>query len=331
MTSGASRLNCNTLNLFLADRTAAPAAKEKRETPEPAADSSPIARLGGSGKSITKAVALGAVKMRDAQGDLDTDRLTLHFVEVKPGEPTEGTFQSGGMKLSLAECDGNVVAVSRPKAEENAKNAPGAGRKKEKEDDSANPFAGLAAGSGQRTLKAQRGRIDFLADISEFHDSVVVTAEDSWLKCRDLYLYGVRNPSPGTPAAKKAEPKVTDNPDDDPYETLPSASAAPARIVAGNGLELQRIRCEHDVVLCRRDPETKEEQRAGGDIGEYLVSSRQAVISSKPPRRSWLQSPGVRQECEKIICDLKSGVFRTVNVFETVRGGKDAPGAGFRL
>ena len=80
-------------------------------------------------------------------------------------------------------------------------------------------------------------------------------------------------------------------------------------------------------MLCRCDPKTKEEQRAGGDIGEYLVSSQQAVISSRSPRRSWLESPGLRQECEKIVCDLKSGVFRTVNVYETVRTGtKSLPG-----
>ena len=83
-------------------------------------------------------------------------------------------------------------------------------------------------------------------------------------------------------------------------------------------------------MLCRRDPATKEEQRAGGDVGEYLVSSQQAVITSKPPRRSWLQSPGLRQECEKIVCDLKSGVFRTVNVFETIRTG-GLPGGGTGL
>jgi len=222
------------------------------------------------------------------------------------------------MKLSLAECDGNVVAVSRPKQES-------AGAKKDRKTDGANPFGALASEDDQRTLKAQHARIDLLANTSEFHEAVEVTTADAWLKCRDLYLYGVRGAAPdaekkgGKPAAKPA----SDNPDDDPFDTVaPAAGVAPARIVAANGLELKRIRCEHDVILCRRDPETKEEQRAGGDTGEYLVSSQQAVISSKPPRRSWLQSPEVRQECEKIICDLKTGVFRSVNVYETVRTGK---------
>jgi len=339
MINGASRIYCKTLDLFLADRSAPPAAEPQGKAAAKPAETkgveSPIARLGGSGKRLTKAVAQGDVKMRDAQGDLDTDRLTLHFVEAKAGEPAEGSFQSGGMKLSLAECDGNVVAVNRPKQEKkSAAKETGKPEEEEKKQrtDAANPFAAFAEQGGQRTLKAQRGRIDFLANVTEFHDSVSVTTEEAWLKCRDLYLYGSRSAAPAAAGARKTEPKVADdNPDDDPYATLPSSAGAPARIVAGNGIELQRIRCEHDVVLCRRDPATKEEQRAGGDQGEYLVSSQQAVISSKPPRRSWLQSQGMRQECEKIICDLKSGVFRTVNVFETVRDGKGAPGAGFRF
>ena len=333
MSSGASHLDCDVLDLFLADRSAAPEAK-KAETAakgkgeaKKAENDSPIARFSGSGKSLTKAVAQGSVRMRDVQGDLNADRLTLHFVEAKPGEPEEGTFQSGGMKLSLAECDGNVVAVSRPKSDgKKPKDSP----KDASKETSANPFGALASENGNRTLKAQHGRIDFLANISEFHEAVEVTTEDSWLKCRDLYLYGSRVNAADAANAKKVEPKAVDNPDDDPFETLPAASVAPARIVAGNGLELKRIRCEHDVVLCRRDPETKEEQRAGGDTGEYLVSRQQAVISSKPPRRSWLQSPDVRQECEKIICDLRSGIFRTVNVYETVRTGRKG-GAGSEL
>ena len=330
MISGPSHLTCDMLDLFLTDRAAPPAEKNEAAAKSPRNDaaSSPIARFSGSGKALTRAVARGAVQMRDAQGDLNADSVTLHFVEAKPGEPTEGTLQSGGMKLSLAECDGNVVAVSRP-----AKTGNSAAKKQKgaKREDSANPFGALASEHSERTLKAQHGRIDLLANTSEFHDSVEVTTSDSWLKCRDLYLYGSRTSAPEAPGSRKVEPKVADNPDDDPYETLPAATVAPARIVAGNGLELKRIRCEHDVVLCRRDPATKEEQRAGGDTGEYVVSTQQAVISSKPPRRSWLQSPGMRQECEKIVCDLKSGVFRTVNVFETLRTGKSAPGAGFRF
>ena len=61
----------------------------------------------------------------------------------------------------------------------------------------------------------------------------------------------------------------------------------------------------------RTDPDTGRKQEGGGDRCEYLTEERTITLTDTPPRRPWLRAEGRQQYADKIIYDLKDGVFRS--------------------
>jgi lipopolysaccharide export system protein LptA len=302
ITNGDSKVNCNMFNIYLADKKKQDSKAAKKE------DLSAATRLGAAGKTLNRAEAIGDVIMRDPQAELSSDKVVMHFTEAT-GKDKDDALQSGGVRLTMAECFGNVKAISHAKGKSAAS--------------AKNPFA-----STGRILKAQRAKLDFNTDISEFHENVSVESGASKVTCEDMFVYSRRRavePATTTVSSQKTV-AFEDDPDFDPYATLPAVSVVPSRVVSDDGgMELKRIVCSNNVILTHVNTADKQQQKAAGDTAEYIVSEQKVVVSSKPPRRSWLQGHGVRQECERIIYHLADERFESINVFDTVRNG-DMPG-----
>jgi len=311
MKSGTSTLDCDQLDLILSDR------KNKQKDRPGEVKGGLASGMTGGGKGLEKAIARGNVRMHDPMADLSGDKLTLHFTDALPGTPPPDTIQAGGLRVRTAECEGNVVAVTRAK--------PKTGAKKGKVDAASNPvgfFSSHAASADAvRQLKARYAKIDFDSNISEFRDNVEVSEGESLLSCNRMFLYGekVQPVKAGSRPPAVSSMPVEEDPDLDPYATLPAMAMVPSRIMLGNGLALQRVFCEDDVLLKRKDPASGKLQQAGGGEAEYIVSRQSAEIRRRAPGWAWLKMEGIRQECEKIICDFNSGIFRTINVYKTVK------------
>ncbi len=289
-----STLDCRRLDIYLGRKKSAPgdsAAADKSAAGKSPVTGSIAAGTGGD-RAIRKTVATGNVRVTDASGKLDCDKLSLYFTELAAGEkPAPGMFQSGGAKLTDIVAEGNVVATSRSSAKSQV-------------------ASGLFSGksSGDRVLHADRGRADLTRNISHFSGNVSINDDENRMLCKDMYLFGVKHrPEPQVPGARPAE-----DPDADPFAlTEFTEDTVPAAINITDDVRLQRVLCLGDVKLERTDPDTKLKQEAGGDRCEYLTDTRYVTMTAVPPRRPWLRAEGRQQYASRIVYDLGENVFKS--------------------
>ena len=296
-----STLDCDKLDFHLG----------KKQTPGTGGAVGAAAIGAGDSKTLKKAVATGKVHVTDSSGKLDCDRLSLFFSELPPGaKPEPGMFQSGGVRLTDIVADGRVVAVNQNSA------------KAEKEQ------PGLFSGksSGDRVLKSDHGHIDLARNISHFTGNVDVSDRESRIVCDEMFIYGANSrPEPQIPGLRA--PAEPEDPDADPF-ALPgfTEDTVPSTVNVTENVKLKRVLCLGDVRLTRIDPDSKRKQEGGGGRCEYLTEQQVAVLTDTPPRRPWLRAEGRQQYAERIVYDLKDGIFRSYQTDTfTVSGRGSAP------
>ncbi|MBQ7208469.1 MAG: hypothetical protein IJS01_11790 [Lentisphaeria bacterium] len=284
-----STLDCDRLDLFLADRRTQGGAKAPVQ-------SAALREAASSGKTLDRAVAAGNVVMTDPGATLRTGQLTLYFREAQPGEKTSGTMlQSGGAVLTRVECDSGV------RLESTGAISPSAAASHLPE--------GVSGSKGKRNLTAMRSVTEMAAHVSTFSGNVHVYDELSHLKCQTLKLYGARTaPLPSATAAREAL-------DADPYDMTSTENFAPSRIAISGDLELDRVECIDDVVITHKTEDRT--VAAGGDHADYKVKTGRIVITGRPPRRPWVQSEQHRQESDRLIYHLKEERFESLGDTET--------------
>jgi lipopolysaccharide export system protein LptA len=288
----AASLDCDRLDLFLADRQDNSPGTEKISRAPFAAG------MEGKNKTITKMVALGNVVMISENDELKTDMLSLFFRDLPKGaKPSPGMIQSGGVQLTKILCDGSVQATSVEMKD---------GKKE------------------VRVLKAANAKSDLIANYSEFHGSVSIKDGITEIYCRDMYIFTGASPvneviieNGNTQVA--AGPKVSEEEalDADPFAMDMGENSVPKRIAISDTHDLKRVVCKREVVLLRRDKNGKL-QRAGGDQAVYTVDTREVVLTAERPRRPWLRSEGRKQFCDIIRSDMATEDLRGIGNVEVM-------------
>lgn len=284
---GKASLDCNRLDLFLADKKVDKKADKKAPSGAPMA-----AGMEGKDKTVTKIVAHEKVVMISDKDILKTDLLTLFFRDLPPGaKPSPGMIQAGGAQLIKILCDGSVVATSFNKREGKVQ---------------------------KRTLTSANAMSDLLADYSEFHGNVVINDGNTEIYCRDMYVFTGASPVNEViidGEKKKAPQKKTISEEEaldaDPFAMDMGENSAPSRIAISDSQELKRIVCKREVVLLRRDSKGKL-QRAGGDQAVYTVDTKEVVVTAERPRRPWMRSDGRKQFCDIIRSDIGTEDLRGI-------------------
>ena len=278
---GNSKLSCNQLELFLANRKVQSAKTPDRKNNLQAAAS--------SSKTLQKAVATGDVVMTDPRATLNTGLLTLHFRELRPGEKAvQSMLQSGGVRLSSIICDNGLKVVSSSNPD--AKSAAG--------------FFGKSGSQGIKNLTAMRSETDLEKNISTFTGNVKIHDDISHLECETINLY-----SASRQAAKTVANKEVDDLDDDPFALVKTENYAPSQILIGENLELKKAECLNNVILKRKLD--KRTLQAGGERADYDVKSGKIIISGKAPDRAWIQADNRRQTSDKLIYHLAEERFES--------------------
>ena len=249
-------------------------------------------------------ICIGNVRSKDPRADLSTDRMTLLFDELKPGEKADSTvFQSNGTRLAKILCDGNLVLVNRPDVAAEGRAAK----------DPTNPLGNMLGGSkGPRTLRAERGSVDLVKNESEFHDKVTLVDDQGTLKCEEMYLF-TRKSAPQSPASAPAvKTPAEEDPDADPFSSsAPAKDGAPARIALTDTLELARVLCKRNVEISRRTKEG-ELQRAGGEQADYMVEEKRIIMTGTPQSRPWMSAQGGRISGDRILVDLANETMKVL-------------------
>ena len=263
-------LDCRRMDIYLKD--AAPSVgKAKKKIP---ADASLASIAGPDGRKVLdKIVCIGDVKAREPRMKMDCDKLTLVFrPAADPAKSAPGMFQSHGTELTYIYSDGNVVLENIPEkktasAEKTSKNA----------------VAGMPSFSsnGAMHMTADRGVVDLVRNITEFHGNVKVREEQGQLDCQDLYLYAKNvEPAKGKKTPEHSQAGLDDL-DDDPFAKV-DAKQVPQVITLGEGKELDRVVALKDVLLVRKLA-AGGEQRASGQKAEYFVSRRLVELTGDAP------------------------------------------------
>ena len=281
-----SKLSCNQLELFLANRktpgTKTPGGKKSGKKLN-------LQTAGTSSKTLQKAVATGDVVMTDPKATLNTGLLTLHFRELRPGEKAvQSMLQSGGVRLSSIICDNGLKVVSSSNPD--AKSATG--------------FFGKSGSQGIKNLTAMRSETDLEKNISTFTGNVKLNDDISHLECDTINLYSAPRQAVQTAAKKKV-----DNLDDDPFALVKTENYAPSQILIGENLELKKAECIDNVILSRK--QDKKTIQAGGQRANYDVKSGKIIISGNTTDRAWIQADNRRQTSNKLIYHLAEERFES--------------------
>ena len=284
---GESKLSCNQMELFLANRKTAAAKPANVKKSDSKAD---WQKAASASKTLQKAVATGDVVMTDPRATLNTGLLTLHFRELRPGEKAvQSMLQSGGVRLNSIICDNGLKVVSSgsPNAEKSA------------------GFFGKSGSQGIKQLTAMRSETDLEKNISTFSGNVKISDDISRLECGTVNLYSAQR----TTASKTAQNKQDDDPDADPFALVKTENYAPSQILIGENLELKRAECLDKVVLSRKID--KRTLQAGGSRADYDVKEGKIIISGKSPDRAWIQADNRRQTSDRLIYHLAEERFES--------------------
>ena len=281
-----SKLSCNQLELFLANRKVQSAKTPDRKK---SGRKNNLQAAASSSKTLQKAVATGDVVMTDPRATLNTGLLTLHFRELRPGEKAvQSMLQSGGVRLSSIICDNGLKVVSSSNPD--AKSAAG--------------FFGKSGSQGIKNLTAMRSETDLEKNISTFTGNVKIHDDISHLECETINLYSAPRQAAKTVASKKV-----DDLDDDPFALVKTENYAPSQILIGENLELKKAECLNNVILKRKLD--KRTLQAGGERADYDVKSGKIIISGKAPDRAWIQADNRRQTSDKLIYHLAEERFES--------------------
>jgi len=293
-----STLKCQRLDLYLSAKSG--------DAPAAAPASGSIAIGAGNGRMIRKVVASDKVRITDASGSLDSDKLTLFFSELPRGaKPEPGMLQAGDSYLTDILAEGHVVAVNQASA-----------------DSQKEPGILSGKSSGTRKIYADSARADLTRHLSHLHGSVKIHDDESAMNCDEMFLYGVRRMSAAAAAAAKQ-----DDPDADPF-ALPgfTEDSVPSVINITDDVQLKKVLCLGNVALKRIDPDTKRTQEAGGNRCVYMPEKQVVVLTDTPPRRPWLRAEGRQQYSSRIVYDLKGNIFKSFDTDTfTIGAGDFAP------
>ena len=295
-------LDCDRLEIYLSEKGGATAAKKQKS----AGIGDALDFDGGKSaeKFVSKVICIGNVRSQDPRADLSTDRMTLNFEELKPGEQADSAvFQSNGTRLAKIVCEGNLEMVNRPDTAAEGRAAK----------DPTNPFGNMLGNSkGPRTLRAERGIVDLVKNESEFHDKVSLVDDQGTLKCEDMYLFTRKSVPQQAVAAPVVKPPVEEDPDADPFSTeAPAKGSVPARIALTDTLELARVLCKRNVEISRRTKEG-ELQRAGGEQADYRVEDKKIIMTGTPESRPWMSAQGGRISGDRILVDLANETMKVL-------------------
>ena len=285
-------LDCDEMKIHLKN---APGEKVEGNT-VPAADSSTLGLgSGNSGnKLLDRIVCTGKVHAEEKRMKLDCDVLTLHFQQASGDTPEPGALQSGKTQLIRINTDGNVRLESRSDTLTQAKTDA------EQNATTTDPVAGslLQGTGGITTLTADRGQVDLLKNVSEFHGKVRVEEPRATLDCDSLYLHA----RAVTPGAVPATPPIDDI-DRDPFAA--TATEVPNTIGIGDTRELTDVIAQHHVTIVRKLPSGI--QRAIGDRAHYTVADRTVTLTGTPQELPILEDPAQgRMKGKRIRVDLAS-------------------------
>ena len=209
------------------------------------------------------------------------------FEELPAGAaPARGMLHSGSTQLVWIACDDSMRLENRGKK------------------GSLEAAPGFGSTSGVRTAEADRSETDLKLKESRLFGNVKIEDADNQLVCDKMTLFGaVPDDGPAVAEAVDREAEVVDfDPDADPFELVQTENSVPGKLLIGPDLELKRVLCEDNVVVSTKEKD--KQYFAGGDIGEYLSSTRKMVIYSLPPRHAWLKGEGRKQWCQRIVYDV---------------------------
>ena len=149
-----------------------------------------------------------------------------------------------------------------------------------------------------------RSETDLKTKESRLFGNVKIEDAENQLVCDKMTLFGaVPDENPAVEETVDKEQETVDfDPDADPFELAQTENSIPGKLLIGPDLELKRVLCEDNVVVSTKDKDKK--YLAGGDVGEYLASTRKMVIYSLPPRYAWLKGEGRKQWCQRIVYDV---------------------------
>lgn len=295
-------LDCDRLEIYLSEKAGAAEAKKRKAAG--IGDALDFDSGSSGGKFVSKVLCIGNVRSTDPRADLATDRMTLLFDELKPGEKADSAvFQSNGTRLAKILCDGNLELVNRPDVAAEGRAAK----------DPTNPFGNMLGNSrGPRTLRADRGVVDLVKNESEFHDKVSLVDDQGTLKCEEMYLFTRRSAPPPPASAPVKKAPVEEDPDADPFSSsAPVKGGAPARIALTDTLELARVLCKRNVEISRRTKEG-ELQRAGGEQADYMVENKRIIMTGTPAARPWMSAQGGRISGDRILVDLANETMKVL-------------------
>jgi lipopolysaccharide export system protein LptA len=289
-------LACNILTLYLKDKVETKTAKTKNT-----AKSNVFATgVASKGKSLDKAIALGNVFMNDGASELKTNKLTMIFDQLKPGQKgLPGMFQAGDVRLVKVYCDGNVLA----KTTSSKSLMDGFGGKREK--------ANQTKVATPRTIKAQHAITNLVTGIQEFHKDVLVTDSQATLACQEVYIY--TRPEANPTKAKKIVRKKTviEEMDEDPFAIV-SEDSIPATISLGNGMELEKIICKKDIVIEQKSKDNRN-VKVFGQLGSYIVKDKKTIISGTSKKKPSIIMDGRYQECKQLVYHMEDERFEIVD------------------
>lgn len=267
-------LDCDKLEIFLKeDKGAAKPAKKAGG----AGDALSLGNGSSAKKTVDRVVCTGKVKARDQKSKLDTDLLTLYFREMPANakKSSSAVFQSKDTELAKITFVGNVRLETVPRDSAAAPDAP-----KGDDKDLARANAALSSSEKPTVMTADRGEIDLMTNLAQFHDRVKVVETRATLESDSLYLK-TRDVVPGEPLPP--EIKSIDN---DPFGT--TASSVPEKISISDNKELVEVVARKNVKISRQLAEGGSQQGTG-DVATYDIPKRTIVMTGTPEQLPVLQ------------------------------------------
>ncbi len=245
-------LDCNKLEIFLKEDKSAP------KTAKKAGDGLAVGSPSSGKKVVDRVVCTDKVKAWDDKSKLNSDLMTLYFLEMPANakKSSSAVFQSKDTELSKITFAGNVriETVSRDNAD---------GEKPAVKAEPVKPTV----------LTSDRGEVDLMTNLSQFHGKVKVVEPRATLDSDSLYLK-TRDVAPG-----EAVPPEISSIDKDPFGV--EATTVPEKIAVGENKELVEVIARKNVLITRKlDDGTN--QHGTGDVATYDVPKRTIVMTGTP-------------------------------------------------
>ncbi|MGE4564929.1 MAG: LptA/OstA family protein [Victivallaceae bacterium] len=267
-------LDCDKLEIFLKeDKGAAKPAKKAAG----GGDALSLGNGSSAKKTIDRVVCTGKVKARDQKSKLDTDLLTLYFREMPANakKSSSAVFQSKDTELAKITFVGNVRLETLPR-DSAAKPEKADGNDK----DLARANAALSSAEKPTVMTADRGEIDLMTNLSQFHGKVKVVETRATLESDSLYLK-----TRDVAAAEPLPPEIKSI-DNDPFGT--TASSVPEKISISDNKELVEVVARKNVKISRQLAEGGS-QYGTGDVATYDIPKRTIVMTGTPGQLPVLQ------------------------------------------